>query len=212
MAKSPEQRAAGYKKGGANGAKTRKLRAATSTKTVANVSVAAGQSDAPKPGRPTKLDVKTIDQARKLCSLGATEAELAYFFEVSIGTIRNWRVMNSDFATAMALGKEHSDARVEQSLFARAVGFEHPAVKIFIDQRTGRTLEHHYTERFAPDTNACMFWLKNRKPEVWRDKFDLPAVPPEEGALIAQEAVAKAMATVIREVAGVAPHAVVKAG
>ena len=27
-----------------------------------------------------------------------------------------------------------------------------------------------YTERMSPDTTACIFWLKNRKPEEWRDK------------------------------------------
>jgi len=27
-----------------------------------------------------------------------------------------------------------------------------------------------YTERMPPDTTACIFWLKNRWPEQWRDK------------------------------------------
>lgn len=180
----------------AKAARTRRLKASASSKTVANVSSTANADDAPKMGRPTKLDAKIIEQARKLCQLGATEPELAYFFEVSLGTIKNWRIANSDFATAMALGKQHSDARVEQSLFARAIGYEHPAVKVFLDPRTGRTVEHHYVERFPPDTNACMFWLKNRMPDVWRDKFELDPLGAEEAAILAQEAVAKAMATV----------------
>ena len=26
-----------------------------------------------------------------------------------------------------------------------------------------------YIERYAPDTTACIFWLKNRRPDLWRD-------------------------------------------
>lgn len=198
---------------GTKSAASRRIAGAASPRSVANVSSAVvGIGAAPKMGRPTKLSAEVIEQVRKLCQLGSTEAELAFFFEVSLQTIRNWRATNSDFATAMALGKQHSDARVERSLFARAVGFEHPAVKVFLDPRTGRTVEHHYTEVYPPDTRACEFWLKNRLPDLWKDKFEMPAVPPEEAATIAQEAVAKAMATSVREAAGVPAGEKVKAG
>ncbi len=30
-----------------------------------------------------------------------------------------------------------------------------------------------YEEVHAPDTTACIFWLKNRKPAEWRDKQDV---------------------------------------
>jgi hypothetical protein len=29
-----------------------------------------------------------------------------------------------------------------------------------------------YREKMAPDTTACIFWLKNRRKDEWRDKLD----------------------------------------
>jgi hypothetical protein len=33
-----------------------------------------------------------------------------------------------------------------------------------------QTREQSALERMPPDTTACIFWLKNRNPEEWRDK------------------------------------------
>ena len=121
-------------------------------------------------GRPSKYDPKYVEQAEKLCLLGATEAEVADFFKVDVVTIYRWKVAHPEFCNALKVGKEAADNRVEQSLYHRALGYSHKAVKIFNDQ--GAPLEVEYTEHYPPDTTACIFWLKNRRRDSWRDRHD----------------------------------------
>lgn len=49
-------------------------------------------------------------------------------------------------------------------------GYSYDAVKIF--QHNGKPVKVPYVEHVPPDTTACIFWLKNRKPEAWRDVKD----------------------------------------
>lgn len=123
-------------------------------------------------GRPSKYKPEFDVQAAKLCKLGATDKELADFFGVVESTLNLWKAEYPSFSESLKRGKEESDARVEQSLYRRAVGYSHDAVKIFNDKDTGVT-KVDYVEHYPPDTVACIFWLKNRRPDQWRDKFDV---------------------------------------
>lgn len=121
-----------------------------------------------KVGRPTDFRLEFIDQAKKLCRLGATDMDLADFFEVDESTITRWKKAHPEFCTSLKEGKMLADAEVADSLYHRAKGYEHEAVKMFLVD--GQVIEHTYIERYPPDTTACIFWLKNRKPDVWREK------------------------------------------
>lgn len=121
-----------------------------------------------KPGRPSKFDPAFVDQARKLAKLGATDSEAADFFDVAISTIYLWKHEHPEFSEALKVGKDEADARVEQSLYRRALGYSHDAVKIAINAE-GHVTEAPFTEHYPPDTTAAIFWLKNRKPGEWRD-------------------------------------------
>ena len=121
-------------------------------------------------GRPSSFRPEYPEQAFKLCLLGATDVELARFFEVAEATISNWKNAHPEFLEALKEGKEQADAKVAQSLYHRALGYSHSAVKIVADAKTGAEHIVPYTERFPPDTTACIFWLKNRRPDMWRDK------------------------------------------
>jgi hypothetical protein len=48
------------------------------------------------------------------------------------------------------------------------VGYSHEVEKPMVIDKEVRIVT--YTERMPPDTTACIFWLKNRNPEEWRDK------------------------------------------
>jgi hypothetical protein len=122
-------------------------------------------------GRPTRYKPGYAAQAAKLTKLGATDRELADFFEVTEATINNWKVQFPDFFESLTRGKEESDGRVEQSLYRRALGYSHDAVKIMMGK--DGIERHRYVEHFPPDTTACIFWLKNRQPDQWRDKLDV---------------------------------------
>jgi hypothetical protein len=36
----------------------------------------------------------------------------------------------------------------------------------------GKIIRVRTVEHYPPDTTACIFWLKNRQPEIWRDKVE----------------------------------------
>jgi hypothetical protein len=115
--------------------------------------------------------VEYAEQARKLCLLlGADDQELAGFFDVPPATLQEWLASVPEFATAVMAGRELADADVADRLWRRAIGYSHAAVRIFSHQ--GKALEVAYTEHYPPDTAACLFWLKSRQPEKWRDKIE----------------------------------------
>lgn len=118
--------------------------------------------------RPSKFKPEFVKQAQKLCDLGATDEDLADFFEVSIRTIANWKSEHLEFLQALKSGKEQADDRVERSLYQRAVGYTHDATHFSAFQ--GQVTETPYRNHIAPDVTAQIFWLKNRRPDLWRDK------------------------------------------
>lgn len=119
--------------------------------------------------RPSKYKAVFAEQAEKLCKLGATDRELADFFQVSESTLNLWKLEHEAFSESLKHGKEIADKRVEQSLYHRAMGYSHQAVKIFHEKGEPEPVIVNYIEHYPPDTTACIFWLKNRKPEEWRD-------------------------------------------
>lgn len=123
---------------------------------------------AAKTGRPTKFKPEFVAQAAKLAALGATDREAAEFFEVDERTLHRWKHENEAFCQSLKVGKEIADARVEQSLYRKALGYSHDAVKIAVNA-VGEVTQVPYVENYAPDTTAAIFWLKNRDPARWRD-------------------------------------------
>ena len=132
-------------------------------------------------GRPTKYKPEYVAQAEKLCALGATDIEIADFFEVDVRTLYRWKGEHEDFCQALKVAKEVADRRVERSLFARATGYEHDEVDIrVVDKQIVQTAVRKF---YPPDTAAAIFWLKNRRADTWRDKVDHELGGPNGGPL-----------------------------
>lgn len=121
--------------------------------------------------RPSKYKPEFAIQAAKLCKLGASDADLADFFGVTTVTIWRWSGQHSAFCSALKIAKEFADQKVARSLYQKAIGYEYDAVKIF--QYEGQPVIVPYREKVAPDTTACIFWLKNRQRDQWRDKQEV---------------------------------------
>ena len=121
-------------------------------------------------GRPSSYKPEFAEQAVKLCQLGATDAELADFFKVTTVTIWRWQSAHVEFCNALKRGKDAADERVERSLYARATGYTHDAVKIFMPAGAKKPVYAAYQEHVPPDVTAQIFWLKNRRRDEWRDK------------------------------------------
>jgi hypothetical protein len=130
----------------------------------------------PKDGRPTKYDSKYNDQAYKLALLGATDKELADFFEVTESTLNLWKLKHPDFSESLKKGKVQADAQVGARLFERALGFEHDSeeIKVVSMGKEGSVVERVPIRKvYPPDTTAAIFWLKNRQSDKWRDKQEV---------------------------------------
>lgn len=121
--------------------------------------------------RPSKYKPEHAKAAAKLCKLGATDAQLADFFEVAVSTIALWKVQHKEFSDAIKVPKAEADERVEQSLYRRAMGYEHDEVDIRVVG--GELVKTDIRRYYPPDSTAMIFWLKNRKPTEWRDKQDV---------------------------------------
>jgi hypothetical protein len=127
-------------------------------------------------GRPTDYRPEYNEQAYKLCLLGATDKELADFFDVTEQTINNWKSEYSEFFESIKKGKDLADANVADRLYQRAIGFEHDSeeIKVVSDgQGMGSSIERVPVKKiYPPDTVAAIFWLKNRQKKKWRDKIE----------------------------------------
>lgn len=119
-------------------------------------------------GRPTKFKPEYVKQGYELALLGVTDAQMATIFDVDEATIHRWKISHPEFCESLKEGKHGADSKVAQSLYKRATGYEHQAVKISANPN-GDEHVTEYTERYPPDTTAAIFWLKNRQPELWRD-------------------------------------------
>jgi hypothetical protein len=136
------------------------------------------EEDDSAPGVPRKIivyDESFARQAGKLCRLGATDADLADFFGVSRVTVRRWSLVHEAFGREMKDGKKAADDRVERSLYHRAMGYTFEAVKIFHPAGAAGPVYAPYQEHVPPDPQSMMFWLKNRRPDLWKDKREIEA-------------------------------------
>jgi len=122
-----------------------------------------------RPGPETKYRPEYVEQVRKLCAIGAIDEEIADFFKVSRRTITAWKMRYPDFLEALKLGKSAVDDRVERSLLQMALGYEQDEVKIFMPAGADEPVYAPYRAKIAPSPTAAIFFLKNRRPDLWRD-------------------------------------------
>jgi transposase-like protein len=112
---------------------------------------------------------------------GLTDEQVAKNIGINRDTLYTWKKKYPDISDALKRGKEVIDVEVENALFKKATGFNKTVkkaikVKEVIYENGKRKSEKEHIEYadeevyIPPDTTAQIFWLKNRKPDIWRDK------------------------------------------
>ena len=123
-----------------------------------------------KGGRPSKKDNIDLDMLYKLASFGLTDAQLAQAFNITEQSLNNYKKDNK-FLESLKAGKQEADERVKKSLFERACGYEHEDVDIKVIQN--KIVETKLIKHYPPDATSMIFWLKNRRPDEWREKHEV---------------------------------------
>lgn len=122
---------------------------------------------AAKRGRPSGFTKVRMDQVEKLAKAGWTDVQMADFFGVTGRTWNNWKKREPEFFQSLKDWKAEADHKVERALYERATGFTTTEDRVVGDQ------VHSLSKQYPPDTTACIFWLKNRRPDEWRDVKDI---------------------------------------
>jgi transposase len=127
-----------------------------------------------------ELNIETrLPEIEQMARDGYRDEDICKKLGISRQTFYNWVAKYEDFAEAVRKGKEVVDAEIENKLLDNARGYtvweETQELMDVYDPLTGlkdkqlittkRVLKH-----IKGDTTAQIFWLKNRKPDVWRDK------------------------------------------
>lgn len=106
---------------------------------------------------------------------GLTDEQISRNMGIGTTTLYRWKEKFKEIREALKRGKEVVDREVENALLKRALGYEYTettreAVKNPDSGDIEMRVTKEVTKKVIPDTTAQIFWLKNRKPDKWRDK------------------------------------------
>jgi len=106
---------------------------------------------------------------------GLTDEQIAKNIGVTTTTFYEWKKKYADFSEALKKGKEVSDFEVENALFKSATGYEYEERKEVQEVVDGvmRKKVEITRKQVPPNATSAIFWLKNRKPDKWRDKQEI---------------------------------------
>lgn len=126
---------------------------------------------------------------------GLIDKEIAHNMSIGISTLRQWKNKFTEIEKALNNGKDSADRIVENALYKSAIGYRvkvtkpmrvrHTEYDPVSGKKIGETETWQAVEEeiyVQPQVSAQIFWLKNRKPDQWRDKADM-TVTPSNGVL-----------------------------
>lgn len=106
---------------------------------------------------------------------GLTDEQIAHNIGIAERTFTDWKDRFPAISAALKKGKAPVDIQVENALLKRALGYDYEEITTEIFDMPDGTQRKHIkkvTKMVVPDTTAQIFWLKNRRPDKWRDKVE----------------------------------------
>lgn len=110
---------------------------------------------------------------------GLTDEQIAGNMGIKRQTLYDWKKKYPVFSDTLKQSKEVVDREVENALLKSAIGY-------YLDEERIDSEGNVYTVRrfVPPNTTAQIFWLKNRKPNEWRDKKQTELTGANGGNLV----------------------------
>lgn len=99
---------------------------------------------------------------------GLTLDQIAHNLSIHVATLCEYKKEYNELNESLKRGQEEVDVIVENALLKRALGYEYEEITYEHGKEVKRV-----SKQVVPDTTAQIFWLKNRKPNVWRDRQQL---------------------------------------
>ena len=124
------------------------------------------------------LDEDSLLKVQGWARDGLSNEQIAHNMGITFQTLYKWQDKYSELREALKKGKEVVDREVENAMLKRALGYDYEEVvqRPVVDKETGETemrVVQRVNKHVAPDVTAQIFWLKNRKPDEFRDKRDV---------------------------------------
>jgi hypothetical protein len=121
---------------------------------------------------------------------GLTDVQIAYNIGIAERTFTEWKERFSAISAALKRGKAPVDIQVENALLKSALGhkvtikkpIKVKEVKMKVGEGRIETERIEYADEevyIPPNSVAQIFWLKNRRPDKWRDKPDANSMDNE---------------------------------
>ena len=103
---------------------------------------------------------------------GLTDEQI--YTKLGIGKTTFYKLVkeHSELSERLKKGKEIIDYEVEKTLLEKALGGKKTLKKEKV-LKDGKKVSYTEDIYITPDVTAIIFWLKNRKPEKWRDKVEV---------------------------------------
>lgn len=112
---------------------------------------------------------------------GLTDEQIAKNMGISRSTLAEWKKKYSDISDTLKKGKDVVDIEVENALLKKATGYNAEVNKtfkikeVYYDKKNRRCEKEKLVTavdevHIPADTTAQIFWLKNRRPDEWRDR------------------------------------------
>lgn len=101
---------------------------------------------------------------------GLSMEQMAHNIGIHPETWRKWRDRYPEMQQAVDTGQRPLNFEVENQLLKKCFGFEH-AEEQAVKDKDGDITVKRVMKYYPPDTTALIFWLKNKKPDIWGDVY-----------------------------------------
>ena len=132
-------------------------------------------------GAKTKYNENFPLLAEDYARQGMIDKEIARSLGISRAVFYEYQKKYPDFLDSIKRGKAPIDFEVENKLLKRAMEYEYEEVMVEHKPRKGDkgeekampTVIRKTKKQVIPDVTAQIIWLKNRRPDLWRDRRDV---------------------------------------